>query len=114
MTKSKVAKALLLLACGMAGSSAISQVGKGEEITRSQFGADWPFTVEKGKVHCYQGRVTFESNGTIYAINGLAMTEARHGNGWKDVAPIWLPNPKIPGTKIGIGDIIKKGQSLCK
>ncbi|MBX9936142.1 MAG: YebY family protein [Burkholderiaceae bacterium] len=96
----------------MTGIVAAAQSGK-IEISRSQMGKDWPFTVDKGTLRCASSMVTFEANGTIYAINGTASSRAA-SMGWRDVSPIWKENMEIPGTKIGIGSVTNKGLELCK
>ncbi|HEY4755677.1 MAG TPA: DUF2511 domain-containing protein [Ignavibacteriaceae bacterium] len=91
------------------------------EVSQSQYGANWPFTVGKGLLGCINHgehpyaniqvkSVYFKANGITYAVNGAA-TDQKIG---VDIDPIWKSNPSIPGTKINIGSIIDKGLSLCQ
>lgn len=102
----------ILAIISMTSIVAAAQSGK-VEISHSQMGKDWPFTVEKGTLRCASSMVTFEANGTIYALNGTASSRAAN-MGWRDVSPIWKENMEIPGTKIGISSVINKGIELCK
>ena len=44
-----------------------------KEVSRGQFGAEWPLTVSRGRVRAYRdGRITFVVGGTEYAVNGTA------------------------------------------
>jgi hypothetical protein len=50
----------------------------GVEITRQEYGDDWPYSVESGRLYCDGpgSNVVMESNGTVYALNGRAMGNA--------------------------------------
>lgn len=87
-------------------------------LTESDMGTGWPFTVPAGTLKCV-GRgawrpIIFTVGSTSYAINGTAKgretTERYH---LQDVRPIWRDNPEIPGTKIGLGELITRGHKLC-
>ncbi len=62
-----------------------------KRVTRSDFGADWPLTVESGILECQGGAVTFRHNGVLYAVNGTAMTFKRG----KEIDPIWTPGERL-------------------
>jgi len=79
------------------------------EINKTQFGEDWPFSVNKGILSCEgQGIVTFIANKKIYAVNGLA-DAARY----KNIDEIWLNGKDSYQPKIGLGPIINEGLKLC-
>lgn len=52
--------------------AALSVPVTAEEINSKKYGEKWPFSVEKGELACYGNAVTFTSNGTVYAVNGVA------------------------------------------
>jgi Protein of unknown function (DUF2511) len=87
-------------------------------VSRTDYGNDWPLTVESGTLRCDPpSAVTFTTeNGTTYWINGTAASMA-DGNGWLDVEPIWAddPDPTYEGLdlKINIGPLIDDGLTLC-
>lgn len=87
------------------------------DMTITPEGIDpWPFTVDEGVVACEGDAVTFEADGTIYAINGFARQRAEAGEPWVDIyeSNVWAPNPAIPGTKVDIGGVIDLGLRLCE
>jgi hypothetical protein len=102
-----VGSTLLTLGCG--GNNVPS-----ETISESTFDGDWPFTVSEGIVRCHpQGAITFEADGVIYAVNGMALNWAA-SEGWSDdTRSIWLDS-NDPGPKVSMSDVISYGQSLCE
>ena len=74
--------------------------------------APWPLTVEEGLVQCSDsGAITFwpsDGDGTIHQLNGQATQE-----GFEPIDPIWRDNPRVSGSKISLGEILKIGRSLC-
>jgi hypothetical protein len=79
-------------------------------MSRSEYGKDWPLTVEAGVVRCEgAGAVTFTTGGTTYAVNGLA----RGMGTYPDVHAIWADDPDFEGLKKYIGPIIDRGLALC-
>jgi hypothetical protein len=106
----QVALALAIAACGGGGDD------QSEKISNDSFDGTWPFTVDSGTLRCDGsegfGSVTFEADGTVYAINGVAR---QRGDG-EDVRPIWKdnPDPIAGGPKVSIGDVINEGLALCK
>lgn len=87
--------------------------GSGRSVSRSEFGQDWPLTVESGTVECLPlspslGSVIFtDDGGTTYAVNGTA----RDHTDFPDIHPIWADAPF--GAKVDISPIIDAGLSLC-
>jgi hypothetical protein len=104
------ASALILLsACG--GTTGASD-GAGH-VSKSQFESDgkkWPLTVDSGTLACEPGsRITFTSDGTTYAVNGLAKGDKK----WADIDPIWADDGSGLGLKVNISDLNEAGQALC-
>ena len=83
--------------------------GNTVEVTRSDFGNAWPLTVGGGTLRCNgAGAVTFEAEGTVYDVNGLAETQDLGA----DIDPIW--EDAGHGLKKNIGPLISRGLKLCK
>lgn len=83
--------------------------GEGLEVSRSEFGDSWPFTVEAGVVDCVDGQAAvFKAEGKTYQLNGFARSR-----GYAPIDPIWKGNPDIPGTKISIGEMIRIALGRC-
>jgi hypothetical protein len=106
---------LLLVACGgvKEGFEEGFKEGSGRNsvaVKRSDFGDDWPLTVEQGTLRCEGDAVTFNDGETVYAVNGTAKTR----KSGVDIDPIWADNPDIPGTKRNIGVLIDRGLELCE
>ena len=76
-------------------------------VTRTQFGAAWPLTVDSGVLRCEGGAIVFRApDGHDYGVNGLAAT-------YDDIGPIWAAEPKGITRKMNIGPLIEAGQKLC-
>lgn len=85
------------------------QEPQGILVSREEFGDEWPFTVESGRVDCRQGgAAVFIVDNWVYQLNGVAAQK-----GYADLAPIWRDNPDIPGTKISVGPMIRLAQQQC-
>ncbi|MEM7586214.1 MAG: DUF2511 domain-containing protein [Acidobacteriota bacterium] len=100
-----------LASCGERRTAAPAnqpEASPGELVTAAEFGAEWPFSVERGHVDCvpYQAAV-FRTGGSVYALNGLARSR------YPAIDPIWKANPDIPGTKISIGPMINRALARC-
>jgi Protein of unknown function (DUF2511) len=81
-----------------------------ETVKRSDYGKAWPFTVDSGVLACEgAGAVTFEANGTRYAVNGIAA-----GQDLPKINPIWRDDPDLAGLKVNIGPIIDRGLKLSE
>lgn len=125
--KTQLGALLLLLAsiavgCGGAKEGFQRGIEEGlgkqeEEVTESDFGDRWPLTVSRGILKCEKledselnvQAVTFEAEGKVYAVNGIA----KGRKAGEDIDPIWAENPSIPGTKKDISPLIDRGRSLC-
>lgn len=94
---------------------------KRQVVTRAEFGADWPLTVDGGTLRCkfpdserpQLHALLIEVGGDSYALNGVARTHAAR-NGWRDVKAVWRENPQIPGTKVAITPLIERASVLCR
>jgi hypothetical protein len=76
-------------------------------VSRAEFGARWPLTVDAGILRCrVPGIVTFESNGVVYALSGNAEAVAL-GN---DIGPIWADEAN--GRPKDLRPLIDRQQSL--
>ena len=64
-------------------------------ISRAEMGDDWPFTVENGELRCDRDRVTFHTDGKMYALNGAAKTFSSNA---KDILEISRANPAFVMT----------------
>jgi len=79
------------------------------EISRDEYGENWPFTVDRGRLECWRGpAAVFVADGTVYQLNGVAKQM-----GHAPIDPIWRDNPAIPGTKISLGPVIQRALKLC-
>jgi len=61
-------------ACGASVTDPIAGVPLAQQrnISQTQFGFDWPFTVRNGTLACDDGAVAFRADGTTYALNDAA------------------------------------------
>lgn len=85
----------------------------GAPVSRAMFGAAWPLTVDSGAVLTKGPAYVFRADdGTLYALNGTAMTAAKHFGWEKEIEPIWRDAPNGPGPKVNIGDLIACGSNL--
>ena len=103
--------ALLLVATIAACSGADTAAGNSSiEVSRADFGAEWPLTVDSGTLSCEADAVTFESSGTTYAVNGTAGSR----DAGVDIEPIWADDPSGDAPKLNIGPLIDRGIELCE
>ena len=71
-------------------------------VRQSDYGKDWPFSVEWGRLYNDNGAAVFEiENGKQYALNGVATQR-----GFASINSVWRDNPNLPGTKIPISYMI--------
>jgi hypothetical protein len=107
MRRTFIILALVLTGCGSYGDGGGDE-GGGLEVSQADFGKDWPLTVQSGTLNCEgAGAVTFTTDGTTYAVNGLASGMDR----WPEIDPIWADEPH--GLKKNIGPLIDRGLELC-
>lgn len=85
-------------------------------ITKEKFGENYPFTIDNLTLKCENDAVWVEdSEHNKYALNGLADTEFKGREDYKGyTTSIEKPNPEIPGTTLGYGEMLSKGMEFCK
>jgi hypothetical protein len=85
--------------------------GAVSKTTYTDQGGVWPLTVTDGALSCEFGtQVVFKtSDGTVYAVNSAAQAAKE----WEDINPIRANDPKNPGKKLPLDDLIASGQALC-
>jgi hypothetical protein len=113
---------ILLAGCGSASESNLSGTkGKSIEVSEATWHEDkWPFTVSQGILGChvppFPGAVTFNVEGTTYALNGDAENVASEEH-YEEVNPIWLKERSAyggEGLRVDIGGMIDRGLKLCE
>ncbi len=88
---------------------------KTETVTQAEYGAKWPFTVEKVELLCQEGppsALVRSEDGKIYALNGSARSRASK-NGWLDGQSITKPDVSFPGIKMDYSEITVRAMKLC-
>ena len=81
-------------------------------VTREEFGAEWPFTVDEGIVRCETNGLDaaiVNLAGVDYALNGVAQTQGYAALNLD--SDVWLDTDF--GTKVSIGPIIRRALDLC-
>lgn len=101
------------------GSSSLNGTkGKSIEVSEATWHeGKWPFTVSHGILGChvppFPGAVTFNVEGTTYAVNGDAENVAQEEH-YDNINPIWLKEGDREGERADIGAMIERGLTLCK
>jgi hypothetical protein len=101
-----VALLFVMTACSQGDDTAAASE---ERVAQAEFGDDWPLTVSEGTLRCEASKVTFEADGTVYAVNGTA----RADDSYSDIDSIWADDPSGLGLKKNIGPLIDRGLLLC-
>ncbi|MGB3230078.1 MAG: DUF2511 domain-containing protein, partial [Mycobacterium sp.] len=72
----------------------------------------WPFTVPEGVLICTNPgwQMTLIANGVTYAVN----LTAGFGGRYADITAIRRDDPDIPGTKVDMRPVIRRGFALCE
>jgi len=88
-----------------------TQVPMEAQISRADFGDEWPLTVDEGELRCEPpSRVVFtDPDGKEWGVNGMAVT-----HGYPEIDSIWADNPDFPDTKKSIGPLIDRGLAMCE
>ncbi|BBN53327.1 hypothetical protein TRE132_14520 [Pseudomonas chlororaphis subsp. aurantiaca] len=97
---------LALAGCG--GEEAVT-------VSQAEYGAKWPFTVEKVELVCQDGppsALVKTEDGKLYALNGSARSRASQ-NGWLDGQSITKPDPSMPGITMDYSEISVRAMKLC-
>ena len=72
-------------------------------ISRAEMGDKWPFTVESGELRCDRDRVTFHTEGKVYALTGLAKAHSPNAQDIFEISlvdPIFVRTPENPVTRL--------------
>lgn len=99
-----------------AGTVAASERdAKGVLITKVEYGADWPYTVDSGALYCDPpgSNVVMESDGKVYALNGRAMGNATERGYLNARETITLRDEYGYFTVGDAGKIISRGLAMC-
>ena len=103
----------LMLLSGCTGGDGVEE---GVELSREDFGDDWPFTIPKGYADCVRGNAAVfrvELDYDDYLDGTYALTGAAMSAGYPEINPIWRDNPNIEGAKISIRPIIDIALEEC-
>ncbi|MEQ8324362.1 MAG: DUF2511 domain-containing protein [Vicingaceae bacterium] len=102
--------AFLMIGLGI-GFTACSDSSK--RLTASDFGDEWPFTVESGWIECNDDPfvIVFKADGHRYALNDAARATEKY----EDVSVIVKEDPNYPGSqvKMDVSIIEFEGLKLC-
>ncbi|WP_369814964.1 DUF2511 domain-containing protein [Deinococcus sp. Leaf326] len=84
-------------------------------FSRADLGEAWPFTAEAGVLACEgsagSGAVTFRTEGTVYAVNGVAAALAP-ARGWQtDLQPVVRSGVTGYAT---VAPVVERGLTLCR
>ena len=72
-------------------------------VSRADIGDKWPFTVESGEIRCDRDRVTFHTEGKVYALNGTAMTFSPNAKDIFEISrvdPFFVRTPENPVLRL--------------
>ena len=103
--------------CGSSSGDSPSPSPSSLTISRADLGDQWPLTINPITLHCeasgpYQ-YVTFDYNGTTFALNGTARGVASE-RGWTDWQPdLWADDPRLEGAKVIPNELVSRGLALC-
>jgi hypothetical protein len=98
-----------------APSASAEPDSKGVLVTKAEYGVDWPYTVESGRLYCDPpgSNVVMESGGTVYALNGRAMGNAAQ-RGYVNAREITLRDDHGYFSIGSSHKIISRGLSMCR
>ena len=88
---------------------------KCKTVRSSEYGKDWPLTVDSAKLCCRFQAVWVEVNGRRYGVNGTAGAVLKmYGYACFELRDIWRDRPVGEGTglKVNIGRLIQDGLAL--
>ena len=92
-----------------------SKGAKCKTVRSSEYGKDWPLTVDSAKLCCRSQAVWVEVNGRKYGVNGTAgAILKKYGSASFDLNDIWRdhPNSEAMGLKVSVGRLIQDGLAL--
>lgn len=86
------------------------------KISIAKYGDSYPFTIDNLTLKCENDAVWVEDKAlNKYALNGLAYNKLNGRGDFKGYSTIIeKPNPDLPGTTFGPGDMLSRGLELCK
>lgn len=93
---------------------------RSQVVTRAEFAATWPLTVERGTLRCMYPVPTMPQvhahlvvvDGVFYALNGVAHSHAAR-MGWRPIDAIWRDDRENPGAKIPLTPLAQRAAKLC-
>ena len=90
-------------------------VATGVVITAEEYGDDWPFSVDSGRLYCDPpgSTVVFESDGVVYALNGRAMGKAKERGYVDERDTLYLRDSSGYFTIGNSSKIIRRGLDMC-
>ena len=92
-----------------------SRGAKCKTVRSSEYGKDWPLTVDSAKLCCRFQAVWVEVNGRKFGVNGTADgILKRYGYACFELNDIWKDHPddETMGRKVSIGRLIQDGLAL--
>ena len=95
----------------IAGVSCSDNAPQGSvEVTRGDFGSEWPLTVEQGELRCDRGVITFAAEEVTYAVNAAAIEATDH----PEIDPIRSDDPNDDnGLHMSLSPLVARGSELC-
>ena len=83
---------------------------------------DWPLTIDGGILTCVKvpvvGRpeavIIYDHDGKAWPVNGVARMHHKRYAVEPKLDPIWREDPEIPGAKVSVGPLIKRGLKECE
>ena len=82
-------------------------------VSSTEYGSDWPLTVNSAKLCCKHRAVWVEVCGKKYGVNGNSRVLLRKwGYTSFDFADIWKDHPDIEGIKVSVHRLIQDGLAL--
>ena len=103
------AAAYLAFVVSSLGACALLPGVNERQVTRADFGDDWPLTVESGMLACEgTDSITFRTGGKTYAVN-----EAGASSFGEPIGPIWADDPIAGAGKKDLSPLEDAGLKLC-
>lgn len=83
--------------------------GNERQVTRADFGDDWPLTVESGVLACEgTDSIMFQAGGKTYAVVETGITSFG-----EPIDPIWAHDPNDAASKKDLWPLMNAGLDLC-
>ena len=82
-------------------------------VSSTDYGKDWPLTVDSAKLCCKRGAVWVEVDGRKYGLHGFAdALLPKWGHTCSDLSEIWKDDPHLRGAKVNTYRLLKDGLAL--